>query len=295
MIRALPLIALALLACGDAIVDGTFRGESLFTLQGRVEVEFAASRACTEAADACWRDCPAEPIGDEDPCDCEEGFEACVRRGTTPAVRPWEEAPEQLRLAVFWSRDGLEAPLGAAPGLIEQGGRTVGRFPGLFDLHLFRPPPATVMRRATGHGAYALAAIALYLDADGDGRFRADRDRLVGGARNQAIVFSPSGFEDQRLGRRPAGWARIDLQIDCDNDTQTVTATAEGPLRLGLTTAESSLEEVLIDYDCDGAFEDACDEDFVDFCAEENADDPECLLCLAPQREGPDDDEPFDD
>ena len=276
------LLALTLLACGDPIVDASWRGEALYSLTGRVEVDFIVPEQCGDADETCWLACDdlQDEAPDGDTCGCEAAYSACLETHHNQAERPWETQPERLRLAIFWTQDGLE-DLTSETGLVEQGGQIVGRFPGLFDLNLYRPPPAHVLRTATGGGQYALAAMALYLDDDRDGRWRAAQDRLVGGGRNQAIVYSPTGFTDARLGTRPAGWARITLEINCEDEALTVADTAAGPLRLSLTTAQEGLEAVLIDYDCDGSFEDACSEPgFVDYCQEAFDDDPECALCF---------------
>lgn len=56
-------------------------------------------------------------------------------------------------------------------------------------------------------------------------------------------------------------------------------------MRLGLTAVREELEEVLIDFDCDGNYEDTCDDDeLIDLCNAE-PDEPICQLCAEEDEE----------
>lgn len=276
--RSTLALALCLCAaCGDALVDGGYRGEPLFTADGRVEVLldedliegcYAENRSCEDDRDAL----------------CDDALRQCLS-DVSGVSRPWEDHPERLRLALFWTRDGLDANLSAnlnaSPnaGFIEQAGQTVGRFPGLFSLSVYRPPSEETLRAASGGGRYGVAVVALYLDDDGDARWIAGRDRLVGGTQRQMLIYSPEGFQDDRLGDYGPGWHRLSFSLDCGTTGLTVGPPTPGPLRLGLTRARAQIEQVLIDFDCDGSYEDTCDDSAVRDLCQTQPDEVLCQIC----------------
>lgn len=162
VLRAAGLVlGLALLSCGDAVVERGFRGEALFTFTGEV---------------------------------------ASVNSETT--------FDHPLRAALFWSADGRTALDGP---LVEETSIGVAvRFPGIFEINVFEPPPEVAWTDPAAD--YRVGLVLVYEDVDGDGAFQPAE--LRGGARNIGLFYverdiaaadSPSGvamaagFRAQRL------------------------------------------------------------------------------------------------
>lgn len=215
--RAALVLLASSAACDGALVDGTYRGEPLLTVQGELKViDKTASGA------------PAKPL---------------------PAG--------QLRLAVLWLGAVGAATGELFSADVEQSLTPVAVFPARYRVALYAPPPAAAVLRDSAEGAYALGVLAAYVDANGNGAFDRDIDGLVGGATAQrVVVYAPQGLQAtwltqpigagyHRMVAQGAGTAckksgRVTLAIDAQADTE-VKVFTEVPATL------------FPDVDCDGA------------------------------------------
>lgn len=239
-VALLALVAL-LGACGDPLVSGTYRGRPLLHLSGAVDlpdgVDFLDTALCEaelfECYDACpdW-DCPA----------CDRAWEGCVD------APPRADAGD-FRLGIFWAQ-------GASDAVVQQYSLTVSSFPARFAATLYAPPPDAVLQPAES-GRYALGLLMVYLDRDGDDAFSAGVDPIVGGADGRAVLYTPGGVDDPRFGALGPGYHRMGVLSVCTAAGGALVAQAD-PSELVLTlSADPDLQRrLLLDPDCDGAFDD---------------------------------------
>lgn len=203
-----------LLSCGDASVDGTYRGEPLLTLEGSVLVDSG------DASDD----------------------ELATALGT-------------LRVALFWSRHAGQQTDGPAVSVVEQQVLTSAAFPAQYALSIFRPPPEPVLVDSPdGRGRYAVALVLAYVDSDDDGRWSPGIDRLVGGAREAAVLYTPDGASSAYFGERAAGFHRVRVQAGSDPCFAAPHATlhSDGEPTLTLRLEPTNPATALLDIDCDG-------------------------------------------
>ena len=294
---------LALWACGDPLVGRDYHGEPLLTLEGQVALGQDADEAdiqrCDATLEGCLDDGQRSCEGqDAEACEvveapCFDVYEACVLAAAGEAS-PWRQHPERLRLALFWATEGLG--LGEAPtqGVeivtsVEQSAVARGQFPARFSLTVHRPPPDAVIREGEGDaGRFAFAQVVLYLDNDGDGRWRAGADRLVGGAVGRGVLYTPDGLSSARLGEWAPGYHEVGASLSCeaDGDNQLVLeARTNAPLELVLSAQVEFLRQLLLDFECDGVDDDfdICPDDLSEIrrlCEEDAADPWLCDICL---------------
>ena len=136
-----------------------------------------------------------------------------VRLVEKPTDAPTPFPSGTLRLAVLWQGSaGASADALVVSG-VEQSVSLVAVFPARYEVAIHTPPPdAALVHDAAG--AYALAVMAAYVDANENGTFDRDIDKLVGGATGQrAIAYAPSGLDAPWLAQPlPAGYSRVLVQ-----------------------------------------------------------------------------------
>ena len=235
-ILALLCTALATLGCNTALVDASYHGEPLLTLQGQVQIV------------------PTAPEGRGDgkpkPPDDKAGKEG-PKEGPKPVVLP----AGALRLAIVWESEAVENHENAAFSAFEQSVELTSQFPAGYVMTLFTPPPDAVMHKATNGAAYALGTIVAYADADGDGRFDAANDTLIGGATGRALVWAASELSAPWL-REPMskGYHRLRVRPDkqvCDEFGH-VQFEADPLPDTDLQVFESFPKDAMVDLNCDG-------------------------------------------
>lgn len=210
---------LALSACGDPLVDGAYRGEALYTLEGWVRLD---------------TDDASLPL---------ESMAAATSSDSGP-----------LRVALFWApAKGSDFHL---DGAVEQDVATDGLFPARFRLALFSPPEDELVKAvADGAGDLATAVVLAYLDADRDGRWDRGVEAVVGGAAETLIAYTTSGVQSRLYGALAPGFHRLEPFRECvpSPDGQGFEARYridEGDVDLWV--AMQFPIELLFDADCDG-------------------------------------------
>lgn len=217
---AATLVVLAS-ACGDAVVDGDWRGEELFVIEGFVRLDPSAEGIATPPA--------GEP--------------------------PGGNGPGPLRVALFWSpARGAGFHLDAA---IEQDVATDGLFPARFRLALFAPPDDELLTPvADGLGELAVAVVMAYLDDDRDQTWDRGREPVVGGAPERLLVYTPDGVKSRLFGELAPGFQRIVPIKDCvlrPDGLGFETRYAPDALRdVDLIVSGAFPVELFLDADCDG-------------------------------------------
>ncbi len=99
--------------------------------------------------------------------------------------------PRQLRIALFWSRGTDLEQAGTLDGAVTQDVAARGAFPARYELAIYEPPSAAVLRpRADGPDtSIAVALMVLYVDANGDGRWDRKQEPVLGGAPEHALAY----------------------------------------------------------------------------------------------------------
>ena len=221
------LIAISLLAgCGDGLTDGTFPGDPLITLSGFIQDQ--------------------TPLGSDDDDD-------------TTARLP--RSP--IKVAIFWSQGGLSGAGSEVSG-VEQQAIARSIFPAEFTLSIYSPPHPSVLFDAAGSGKLALGMLVAYADTDRDGLYDKNTDRVIGGARGSAVIYSPEGGSDPQYGPFDAGFTRVHFEVEGENCAAGgyELEKAEGELQIVLDATQPGA--ALHDSDCDGELEGAehlCPED----------------------------------
>lgn len=125
-----------------------------------------------------------------------------------------DDAPE-LRVAVLWSQTkGSSFNL---EGAVEQEVVATGTFPARFDVTLYEPPDADILRAVPGGtGEMAIAALVAYVDLDGDEHWDRDSEDLVGGAEDRLFLYTPDGLTSDVFGDLEAGFHRLVPTAACD-------------------------------------------------------------------------------
>ncbi len=156
---------------------------------------------------------------------------------------------DELRMAVVWmSQSEVDT--------IDQGVLASSTFPARYKATIFSPPPEAAMRR-DALAPYAAGMLLIYRDTDDDGRFNADVDLLVGGARQTLLLYTPFGAGD---GVRGKGFHRVrvlpgDEQQICE-DVSSVLSWPDAPSDNTLLTIDEDFRvSTLLDVDCDGSLE----------------------------------------
>lgn len=338
LLLAVGIASGGLTSCGDPIVDGDYRGEALFSLEGTVRVSPAPQTPaplptsalaatlgqvdvsnCVDDPDdrvalcaPVALDCEARfpdslcnavraacltptEFSETATCDdapflglstdfgCTELVGACLNDGLytefcnellidcgvasvgvgTPAVEAAESNVTEvspggeLRLAVFWSRHGLSTGTGLrAVDSVEQQAVTTSTFPARYELELFTPPPEDVVFPADGSGEYAVGLILVYVDENNDRVWNDDIDRLVGGAPDRALVYTPEGATSDFFGTLGAGFHRVRIPREDGHDPCTsklhTELTTDLTDELHLQIDDEFHLAHLVDVNCDG-------------------------------------------
>ncbi|TNF38033.1 MAG: hypothetical protein EP329_01515 [Deltaproteobacteria bacterium] len=214
--RATLAALVALAGCGDAAVDGGYRGEPLVTVSGWVRVETLASDIAGEA----------------------------VQRGRLRMAVLWaaSDGAGSSRFDLFTSvAERVDAS---------------GLFPARYELTLFTPPAPRVMQPAGGDGAYAVGVLVAFIDADDDGRWSLETgEQLVGAVLDTALVYSPAGAEGPGTASRfPAGYTLAAVEADpavCTASGQARLIPLATP-EADLTVDMAFPFEAALDLNCDG-------------------------------------------
>lgn len=238
--------ALLLASCGDPLVSGTYRGRPLLRLSGAIDlpygVEFLDTALCEAALFECYAACETEAC----PA-CEADWARC-------AAAPPQANATDFRLGIFWAED-VDAPV------VQQYSLTVSSFPARYSATLYAPPPAQVIQPAE-RGDFALGVLLVYLDRDGNDAYTPAVDPIVGGADGRAILYTPSGIDDARFGTLSAGYHRMGVLSVCTPEGGELIAERDDSDMILTLAADPDLQRrLLLDPDCDGAFDDfaACD------------------------------------
>jgi len=212
--------------CGDALVDGAYRGRELFVVEGWVRLDGDSAGISVE------------PDADE------------------PASDPKDDKARSgpLRVALFW------APAKGSgfrfEGAVEQDVATDGLFPARFRLALFAPPEAALVKPvADGFGDLAVAVVLAYLDDDQDQRWDRDSEQVVGGAPDSLLVYTPLGVGSRLYGTLGPGFHRLVPIQDCvarPDGSGFETRYAIDTSDVDLFVSLSFPVELFVDADCDG-------------------------------------------
>lgn len=220
---ALVLLATGTLAgaCGDALVDGAYRGEALYLLEGWVRLDAADASLPLDAAAAATADTGSGP----------------------------------LRVALFWAP--AKGSGFALEGAVEQDVATDGLFPARFRLALFAPPDDELVKPVIdGVGDLAVAVVLAYIDNDRDRTWDRDSEPVVGGAPENLIVYTPEGVQSRLYGALGAGFHRLIPIRDCvprPDGTGFEVRYAIDRSDIDLFVSMNFPVELLVDADCDGS------------------------------------------
>ncbi len=161
---------------------------------------------------------------------------------------PETEGP--LRVAVFWAP--ARGDSFRLDGATEQAVETTGFFPAKFEVTLYEPPDPSLYRSIDdGEGDLAVALLLAYLDVNRDGRWERGLDRLVGGAQNQLLAYSPTGFKSPTWGELSPGFGRL-LATGSDCSKGPITFQADTTRTIDLIVGLDFPTDILLDSDCDG-------------------------------------------
>ena len=208
------VLALAAPGCGDAGVDGGYRGEPLFALGGWVQVENLGAFVAGDA----------------------------VRQG-------------RLRMALLWAApNGNSSRFDVVSSVAEEVDAS-GVFPARYSLALYTPPAASLVRAAVfGEDPVAIGVLVAFLDRDGDGRWQAGLDPLVGAVLGRAIVWAPRGASGDPFGAPlPPGFSLVTVEDDtgrCLEGGRALLTPVDADADLALTG--EGVVEAALDLDCDG-------------------------------------------
>lgn len=219
IVASLLVLPVGLATCGDPLVDGAYRGQALFTLEGWVRLDSESTSLPLESMSA----------------------------ATTSTTGP-------LRVSLFWAPakgSGLHLD-----GAVEQDVATDGLFPARFRLALFEPPEDDLVQ-AVGDGTGDLAASVLlaYLDADRDGSWDRGVEAVVGGAPQTLIVYTPTGVQSRLYGALAPGFHRLEPFRECVPSPDGLGFEARyriDPGDIDLYVGMQFPVELLFDADCDG-------------------------------------------
>jgi hypothetical protein len=149
---------LGVTACGEGLVDDRYLGEPLLSLHGTLFDQ----TICVPVAD--------------------DGIPACSSvYGNGEAL-----------VSVLWADRALTGDTSSTATVVETA-TTRASLPARFTLEMHTPPDPSVMLSDGQGGRYAWGLVAVFTDRDGDGRFTAGTDWLLGGGQNAAVVYTESG------------------------------------------------------------------------------------------------------
>lgn len=135
---------------------------------------------------------------------------------TARRALPEEQLDASFVVSVFWAPTSG----GRVLGLVEQDSLTTSvRFPATFELRVFEPPSDEHFGSA--RAAWVVGLVLVYIDADGDRRFTAGVDDVVGGSGSRGLVYARSPVAapaSPTQSRLEVGFGVVDLPLDggCD-------------------------------------------------------------------------------
>lgn len=178
-------------------------------------------------------------------------LEGWVKLDTTETAPGVTLVVGELRVAVFWSRSADALAAGTVG--IEQDVATGGSFPARYRLVIYEPPPDELLVPVLdGSGHYAFALVLAYVDGNGDGAWNRRSERLVGGAVQRLLVYTPDGVESATFGKLAKGFHHLEPKTQvCASGLPTVFAPDPNP-DLELTISMTFPTDVVLDLDCDG-------------------------------------------
>ncbi len=172
------------------------------------------------------------------------------------SVEEIQDARGQLRVALFWLADHAEVEPGESVTELADQVIAIDGLPGSYELRIYVPPPASVLRELPGvSGELAIASALLYVDVDEDGAWSPGVDWLVGGGREALIVWVEDSLEVAEVtlerGYHSVGIGRSDQTglTQCGTPIAGLTSLTGVDVEVGLTIG--LLHDVLIDDDCD--------------------------------------------
>lgn len=249
--RMAPLALIAALGCGDALAPADFQGEPLLTLNGPITQPDGPNAIAFAQCDAAWLEC-AQAC--ESCTQCDATFVNCVetRQIATP--------PPKLNLGLFWSgahRTTDDSTDDAIPQVIATS-QVRPSFPAAWTLSVYTPPPASLLTAGSTSGRYTLGLVLVWMDANHDGVWTRGADPIVGGARLRAVLYTPDGLDDARLGRFPAGFHPVSVEWECTPQAPSTPMIASDsyPMEVEVTAEKDFVRSLLFDVDCDGQAQD---------------------------------------
>lgn len=199
--------------CGTPLADGTYRGRALYSVEGPLLVadfeQLGALAVCQEDAEVCTEaaltQCDAEDDDiDEDMCAaaerCYADLDACLA-GEGPGFDVFT-SEIALGVTLVWSDPTGDGEPFEQPSTIEPG------LPARYRLTIYQPPPPSTLYRTEG-GDFAVAVLVAFEDIDGDGALDPDRESVLGGTAELAILYTPGGVDAPALGRYGPGFHRV--------------------------------------------------------------------------------------
>ena len=239
---AAAVLLLLLCGCNTALVDGTYHGEPLLTLQGQVQI----IPAMGGQGDKGGKPGPGDGGGQSG-----DGKQP----PKDPAHQPVQLPEGQLRLAIVWESTGVDSETGLTMSTFEQSVELTASFPAGYVMTLFSPPPESVVHTTKAGSAYALGSIVAYADADNSGSFDPTVDSLIGGATGRALLWAEQDMNATWLRKAvTAGYHRLRIRPDkktCDSvgHAQFELDKAEAT---NLQVFEVFPKDAMVDLNCDG-------------------------------------------
>ena len=225
------LVFLLLASCGEPLAGGDYQGEVLLTLHG-----FMVDQT-----------------------------ECLLTAGDDIAECRAKYGEGEILMSVLWSNRSPDGTSTAVASSVVQGFVARAQLPAQFALDIHTPPDAGVLIDDGQGGRYAWGLVAVYTDRDGDQRFTAGVDWILGGGGTVAVVYTPSGAViagQKESSVWPPGYSLA--TIEQEDDTEPDGVCADGVLELEaaedghgipavtVTINAADPSRALPDTDCDG-------------------------------------------
>lgn len=253
-------VAILLAGCGDPLVDVTFRGEPLFSLNGTTEPLPGVTGAefiCDNQLNECITDCDerleefdASFEGEEESLgcfiSCEESRERCVGENSdTSFEESYYGSQDEQRIAIIWADPG-----NASLASLQQRTVTVTEFPARYTFSVFHPPPKEVLF----DGSYAYGLIVSFIDRNRDEILDLTKEPIIGLNTNAAVHYRANDSTSNSSGD-PLGFGTLTRQFSCPQAPETSGNTdVEDELSdiISITGVSILIYDNLADVDCDG-------------------------------------------
>ena len=303
------LLMALLVGCGDALVDGTYRGRSLLSFDGPLLMpegsSFVGESICFQDEELCAIDAALdcgmnlENIVDDGQCPpltaCREALAECLSEGTISDLV--HESDAILRLSVFWAPNETVGDAEYGGEGVEQQSVSTASLPARYTLTLYRPPPKSALHDAA-QGQYAMAVVVAYYDLNADGRFDPQSEPLLGGTPEHAILYSPNGVEDPFLGEWGPGYHVISV-AECNPDISDIRYQRAEDLAIPVELSGSApfSRDLLPQEGCENDadwWDEICTDALYWQCAQGHEDQNQCSFCGFAFYEG-DDGPPVED